>query len=147
VPYADYRLSFFQGLSSLAAARSITGRSRRKLIVLAKKTIKEIQQWSSKGSPNYRNMVLLLQAELACIRGRAQTALSLFDSSIKEARQERFPQTEGLAYERLALFHLHLGNENTAAAYFRSSHNCYRKWGADALANRIMQHLPDESLN
>jgi tetratricopeptide (TPR) repeat protein len=147
VPYVDYRLSFYQGLASLALARSATGWSRQALIALGKKTIKELQYWSSKGSPSFHNMVALLRAELASIQGRLRMALFLFDSSIKAARQERFIHIEGLAYERLALYHQHLGNEHTAGAYFRSAYDCYCKWGAGAVVNRVEQFLPDESAN
>jgi hypothetical protein len=89
-------------------------------------------------------MVALLQAELATIRGNVPTALALFDSSIKEARKERFIQIEGLANERLALYHRYLGNEHTAVAYFARARDCYRTWGAGALVNRMEEYLPDE---
>jgi hypothetical protein len=105
---------------------------------------KEVLYWDSKGSPNFRNMVALLQAELATIRGNVPAALALFDSSIKEARKERFIQIEGLANERLAHYHRYLGNEHTAIAYFARARDCYRTWGAGALVNRMEEYLQDE---
>jgi hypothetical protein len=80
--YADYRRSFYEGLAAFAAARSATGRSRRKPLSVANKALRETQTWASKGSPNFHNMVALLQAELAAIREKVQAALWLFDKSI-----------------------------------------------------------------
>jgi tetratricopeptide (TPR) repeat protein len=144
VPYADYRRSFYEGLSALASARVSTGRSRRKLIVLAKKRLKNVQYWSSKGSSNFHNMVALLQAELAAIRGKGQLALSLFDKSVKAAKKERFIHTEGLAYERLASYHRFLGHEPSAIAYFERARDCYQEWGAYTVVRRIEQGLLTE---
>jgi hypothetical protein len=144
VPYADYRRSFYEDLSALASARSSTGHSRRKLIVLAKKRLKDVRYWSSKGSPNFHNMVALLQAELAAVRGKGQLALSLFDKSIKAAKKERFIHTEGLAYERLASYHRFLGNEPSAIAYFERARDCYKEWGAYVVVRRIEQYLLGE---
>jgi hypothetical protein len=127
-PYADYRRSFYEGLAAFAAARSATGRSRRKLLSVANKALRETQTWASKGSPN---MVALLQAELAAIRGKVQAALWLFDKSIRAVH------TEGLAHERLARYHQFLGNDHSAVTSFECSRECYRAWGADAVVSRI----------
>jgi tetratricopeptide (TPR) repeat protein len=142
MPYLDHRLSFYHGLSSFAAAWSATGRAQRKLVAFGIKTMKELQE----GSPNQQHMMVLLQAELAALRGKVQSALTLFGASIKAAQKERFVQTEGLAYERLAHYHRFLGIEPAATAYFARSRDCYRMWGAGAVVSRIEQYIADEQL-
>jgi hypothetical protein len=59
-PYADYSLSFYEGLSSLAMARSATIFSRGKVIRLGRKAMKTMKRWSHNKSANFRDMLALL---------------------------------------------------------------------------------------
>jgi hypothetical protein len=62
----------------------------------------------------------------------------LFDQSIRAAANEGFFPEEGLAYERLGLYHSQeLGNALTATPYLARARDTYKCWGADILVDRM----------
>ena len=96
-----------------------------------------MQQWSERFSWNFHNKALLLEAELVSISGAFEKAESLYISSIKSANDHKFVHEEAMASELAAQFFYERGLQSKSCTFFMHSLECYRKWGAFAVARRV----------
>jgi hypothetical protein len=74
----DIWLVFFEGLASLALARTATGRSRRQHIAVGRRASKRLKQWAKVCPENYGNKLALLEAEQLALHEKQEEALTLF---------------------------------------------------------------------
>lgn len=90
----------------------------------------QMQIWADNAPENFRQMYLLVAAEMARISGDRLEAMELYDRAIAEAREQEFIQNEALAAELAAKFWLSLGKEEFAKLYMSKAYSGYRLWGA-----------------
>ncbi len=94
-------------------------------------------RWTETCPSNHLARALLLQAELARVRGDPAAALADYDQALDAARQHGQPHTEALASELAAAFHRSRGASSIAAMYTAGAIEAYRRWGARACAQRL----------
>jgi predicted ATPase len=140
-PAADVWLPFYSGLASLALARTTSGVRRFRYIFFGRSAAKDLRRQSRVCPANFTNKFSLLEAEILALKGKPAKAMALFEKSISAAKYEGFIHEEGLALERLALYHLHLGNAHTALSIFEKARDAYCCWGAGTLVQRMNAHL------
>ena len=97
-----------------------------------KRRLKRLKFWAMYAPENFLGKQLLLEAELAALRGDRQKAISSYRSSILHSRETNFMLEEALANERLANLYLDSGEDDTALSFLMAARDAYRKWGADA---------------
>ncbi len=98
-------------------------------------------QWAPLNPEVFRHKLLLIDGEIARLRGQPLDALRLYDQAIAEAGS--FVHERALAREAAARHCRQQGLEGLAAQYFHVAAAEFRLWGAAAKAER-MQHLwPD----
>ena len=93
---------------------------------------------------NWKNKVLLMEAEYHNTQGEFDQAASCYQESIKAARKHKFLQEEALGSQLAAIFFLERGTYKTAWSYFDHSVKCYKKWGASAVAKRVSECMRKE---
>jgi predicted ATPase len=140
-PAADVWLPFYAGLASLALARTASTVRRFQYISFGRSAAKELKRQARVCPANFTNKFSLLDAEILALKGKPAKAMSLFEKSISAAKHEGFIHEEGLALERLALYHMHLGNAHTAGSAFEKARDAYSCWGAGTLVQRMNAHL------
>jgi len=84
----------------------------------------------------------LIEAELARIGNKPDTAIKKYDAAIQAARENRYKNEEALADELKALFLLSENKRNDAAVYFQAAHRCYSEWGALAKVRHLEERFP-----
>jgi len=86
---------------------------------------------------------LLVEAELARVRGRPMDAMSLYDEALELARTNGFHQEEALASELAGRFYLEQGRPRVARAYLVDALYEYRKWNARAICGLLEKEFPE----
>ena len=141
----DFSVTFYEGLATSASSWTLKGHKRRKRVCRCRKLAKQMRIWADRCPENFRNKQLLLEAEIAAMTGLSSLAFSLFTESIAIAKRENFLHEEGIAYERLGLHQLHVGNIKDAKVNFENARTAFAKWGATIVVDRLDKLL--SSLN
>eukprot|EP00986_Skeletonema_menzelii_P013758 scaffold8352_cov76-Skeletonema_menzelii.AAC.1 len=138
VRIADLFQTFYQGVSAFRLAR-LKDKKAREWVDVGKKAISQYQTWVKYSDWNWENKLLLLEAESHACEGELEMAKSKFRASIDSAKRHRFVHEEGLASELLGAFLEENGNVDEAKEHFAYARLCYQKWGAFALADRLLE--------
>jgi predicted ATPase/serine phosphatase RsbU (regulator of sigma subunit)/tRNA A-37 threonylcarbamoyl transferase component Bud32 len=91
---------------------------------------KQMKIWFDHCPENFEHQYLLVEAEIARIKGDALAAMESYDQSIASAHENDFIQNEGIAHELAAQFWLDRNKEDIAEIYIRKAHYAYQQWGA-----------------
>jgi tetratricopeptide (TPR) repeat protein len=129
---------FFAGLASFHLAREAKAKEEeKKWMKIGDTLLEKMECWNKFISWNFQNKMLLLKAEKTYCLGETESAASLYEQSIKSARDHKFIHEEGIAHELCGHFHLEMGHRLEALESFNSSVQCYINWGALAVARRL----------
>lgn len=120
----------YECLTRLALARR--GERRLRNIFHVKRRLKRLKVWAMHAPMNFLGKQLLLEAELAAVRGDRQKANSHYRSSILHSREEGFFLEEALANEQLGRFYLESDDRESAVPFLKAAKEVYEKWGAAA---------------
>jgi histidine kinase len=99
--------------------------------------------WSTQCKENFYSKHLLIQAEIARLKGKPGDALFLYEQAISEAKLNRLIHVEAIANECLGKFYLSKAIEMAAQHYLNQAYRCYQTWGAFAKATFLTQRYPN----
>jgi len=106
--------------------------------------ISKMSEWVRHSDWNFRNKLLLMQAEFYRITKDVKKAAVCYEASIVAARDHKFIHEEAMANELAGIFYLELGLRRKSYPYFKQSIVCYQKWGAPAITRRIEAMIENE---
>ena len=95
------------------------------------------KQWALSSDWNFTIKLYLLEAEHFFLKNDQVKALEMYKWSIKAAKDHNFIHEEGIAFERVAQFHIQQGRREEALVCLTESKKCYKTWGARGLVNHI----------
>lgn len=102
----------------------------------------KIAEWTALNPTTFRNKLLLVEAELARLRGDGLLALKCYEQSAGAAAAAGFIHEQALAHEFAGMLceasDLHL----SARQHFRSALDCYRRWGAVGKMRHLEARYP-----
>jgi PAS domain S-box-containing protein len=81
--------------------------------------------------------LLMIEAELARVAGRARRAEERYEGAVAHARKLAHVNDEALAYELAGRHALASGKDDYATVMLRNAHNAYLRWGAYAKAEHM----------
>ncbi|MEP7101782.1 MAG: AAA family ATPase [Burkholderiales bacterium] len=113
-----------------AAALLRTGARTDEKVSLLEQELAAMRVLAQACPANFEHRALLIDAELARVRGEANEAGSLYARAIDAAHRHGFLAHEAQAFECAAAFHLEQGQERVALAYLKEARDGYRQWGA-----------------
>jgi predicted ATPase len=119
-----------------------TGNSR--YLERGEHALSKMTEWVRHSDWNFRNKLLLMQAEFYRITKDVKKAAVCYEASIVAAREHKFIHEEGMANELAGIFYLELGSRQRSYSYFKQSVVCYQKWGASVIASRIEATIDQE---
>lgn len=93
---------------------------------------------------NFKNKLLLLEAEFQYTRKNWTKAALCYVASIKAAHEHKFTHEEAMACELAAIFFLERGQREKAWSTYGHSKKSFEKYGAFAVAKRIGQRIEEE---
>lgn len=97
----------------------------------------KMKTWARHCPENFEHKYLLVEAEMARIKGRHKKAVDLYNAAIKSARENRYTQNEALANELAARLMMNLNRREAARSYMKEAHYGYIRWGATAKADDL----------
>ena len=103
------------------------------------------KRWCRACPHNFTDKRYLLEAERASVSGQNEKALEKYLCAIAMAKANNFVHIAGVANERLGFHCLHLGQKKKAIEYWHEAQDCFRKWKARALVNRLEQVIRQHS--
>jgi len=134
---------FFEGLASFLLARETTRDSERsRWIEKGEKVLTKIRYWSEHSSWNWEDKMVLLEAEKMYTMGSFDQASLLYERAIRLAHEHKFVNDEAIASELAGVFFCELGlNDMKGEALLLHSVQCYKTWGALAVARRVETYI------
>ena len=91
---------------------------------------KQMQNWADNCPENFLHKYLLIEAEIARIKGQDLAAMELYDRAITSAADNEFIQNEALGNELAGKFWLGKNKQDFAQLYLKKAHYGYQLWGA-----------------
>ncbi len=103
---------------------------------------KQMKIWVENCPENFLNMSLLVEAEIARIKGNDLEAMDLYDQAIASAYEEGFNQNEAIGNELCAKFWMGKEKDEISGLYIVKAYHCYRKWGAGKKIEDLEEKYP-----
>ncbi|MFC1617300.1 ATP-binding protein, partial [Candidatus Margulisiibacteriota bacterium] len=116
--------------------------SKYKIYRKIKKEYKTMKTWAAHCPVNFLHHKLLMEAEIARIKGKNTKAQKLYDKAITAAKENEYLRYEALCNELAAKFHLAQGNNKFASVYMEDAYYCYERWGAAAKVKHLQETYP-----
>ena len=99
--------------------------------------MKKMKEWSLHSEWNYKNKLLLMEAEFHYTKQDYEHAATCYEASIQAAQSHKFIHEEAISHELAGMFFLERGLHLKSYSFFKQSIECYEKWGANAVARRV----------
>merc|ERR1719203_1517927 len=139
--YTSIYNEFYEALITFYFMRQ-TGEER--YLVRGENALRKIREWSVHSDWNFKNKLLLLEAEMHNNQKDFDKAASCYQASIRAAQEHKFIHEEAIASELAGLFFLERGLHQKSKLFFEHSSKCYEKWGASAVTKRIEEIIQHE---
>ena len=97
----------------------------------------KMKEWSRHSDWNFKNKLLLIEAEYYNTQKDYDKAAQCYEASTKAAQEHKFYQEEAIANELAGIFFLKRRNFLKSYSSLMRAMECYEKWGAHACARRI----------
>ncbi len=133
---------FYCSLVIAAAYNGLPEKQKKKYGRLLRKNQQQMNKWSHSCPANFLHKYLLIAAEIACLNGKDNEAMLLYDQSIQSARENGYIQNEALANELAAKFYLAKGRNKVAQVYLTDACSGYTKWGAFRKVQNLQLQYP-----
>lgn len=133
---------FYHALSLIALINSFDEAEKAERMKEIDADLAQLALWASHCPQNFLHRKLLVEAELARLRGATLEAMRLYDQAIVSARENGYVQIEAVACERTGEFWLSLGKGDFARAYLRRSFEHYAQWGASRKCTQMRKEYP-----
>jgi len=133
--------TFFEALVAFFFKRQ-TGEDQYR--IRGEDALGKMKEWAVHSEWNWKNKLLLMQAEYYNTQRNFEQAVICYEASIKAARESKFVHEEALGCELSAIFFLERGLRERARLYYKRAMDCYMEWGAYAVAKRIEDTISEE---
>jgi predicted ATPase/serine phosphatase RsbU (regulator of sigma subunit) len=109
---------------------------------LLQRNQQHMQVWAKNCPVNFRHKYLLVEAEIAWLKGKIPAAALYYHQAKVIAQEHGFMHIEALANERNAYVLLAQGQDTEAMSYLLAARKAYISWGASAKVNRLDEAYP-----
>lgn len=117
---------------------SVANGSRRRAAVRHMRRLKRsMAGWAKHCPENFGPHLLLMEAEIAGLRGRVADAARLFSQAISASHEGGFLRYQALANERAGRFFANTGLLDVAAVHTKEARRLYARWGASAKVRHL----------
>jgi histidine kinase len=109
-----------------------------------KTTRRKLKKWARYTPTNFTNKYVLIEAEIARVRGKVEKSLRYYSEAINLSKEKGNLFDEAIAYELLGKYFLRLGNYDSAEIHFKKAALTYEIWGANAKVNHLTKKYINE---
>ena len=141
LPYTvEYCLYAF--LAYIADFKNKVAKERTHAWKHANKQYAQMKKWAEHCPQNFSHHLYLMEAELARVAHRNQSAANLYNKAIAAAQTNGFLRYEALCNELTAKHFLSINQPKIAATYMKDALYCYNRWGAIAKSDQLRRDYP-----
>ena len=108
-------------------------------------SVEQFKTWASFAPQNYSHKLKILEAEIHKLFGEVEPALEKYHQAMALAHQNEYTGDEALANELCGKFFSGNKMNKAAGGYILAAERLYKKWGAQALVERLRIKYPDLS--
>ncbi|WP_042147042.1 ATP-binding sensor histidine kinase [Paucisalibacillus sp. EB02] len=108
-----------------------------------KKMMVKLKQWAEHSPENYQHKFLLVKAEWEQDKRNELEVMQLYNLAIKYAEENDYIQDAAIANQCAGEYYLFQKLPKSAKAYLTDAYVNFQKWGANKLANDLLQTYPD----
>ena len=112
--------------------------------VRGENALMKMKKWSRHSDWNFKNKLLLIEAECYNTQKEFDKAAFCYKASIKSAQKHKFNPDEAIANELAGIFFYENEYYLESHMFFLQSIECYKKWGANAAASRVEDSMCDK---
>ena len=105
--------------------------------------LRRMARWAAHCPANFLHLQRIMQAELARLDGRVESAVRLYEQAMDAARASEFLRDEAMANELAARHLLAASRRKAAEGYLRAARHLYERWGARRKLERLEQEFPE----
>ncbi len=128
---------FYYSLSLTALYLSSTYKDKNKYLRILKKNQKKMKKWADNCPENFLHKHLIVEAEIARIKGNDEKAVMFYNQAIQSAYKNEYIQNAAIGNELAAKFHFSKGLDVIGESYIKKAIALYIKWGANAKAEQL----------
>ena len=133
---------FFEGLASyLLARRTNDSEQKARWSEKGENVLTKMKYWSEHSSWNWESKMVLLEAEKMYTVGSYEQASLFYDRAIRLAHDHKFINDEAIVSELAGVFFFERELHAKAEALLLHSVECYKIWGALAVARRVETYI------
>ena len=140
--FAVTLLPFYRAAIYLALYESASKVDRATYLERVAACQQQLKPWAERVPANHLHRFYLLEAERARVLGNKAEAIENYDRAIELAQAHGYLHEEALARELAAKFYLSWGKAAIAKSYMMAAYEAYRRWGATAKVDRLVQSYP-----
>ncbi|WP_434046030.1 MULTISPECIES: sensor histidine kinase [Sorangium] len=129
--------AFFTALTLLWRYDGADEQERAALLARVAELRRALQGWERGCAENFRSRRLLVDAEIARVERRFETAAALYDEAIEAATRAGFLHGAAFGNELAGRFYHGLGRARIAAMYLRAARQGFDRWGATEKARAL----------
>ena len=134
---------FYNGLVSLAVARSLIKEAEKdKLVLKAGESISKLKRMAQLAPDNFLNKIHLIEAEMQFALGDFSKTLKHYEEAISLSKKHGFVHEEALSHERTAIFLLNQNKVDDACEHLLQSYDQYEAWGATSKTKHLVHCYP-----
>ena len=137
--YFGAALNFYESLIYLSLYPRASLRKRRKFLRRIKKNQKKLKQGVDNNPCNFIHKYLIIEGELARVKGKPDLALEFFEKAAREARRYEYLNLRALAFERAGMACLEANMNTAGGVYLEQARNAYLEWGARSKAAHLTE--------
>lgn len=142
VQLADHK--FHQSLALAALHPELPPPEQPAAIAQVQANLEPLRRWAESAPANFAHKQLLVEAELARLRGDDATAIDLYDRAIEHARDSELLQDLALGSELAARYWLARNRRGRIAQmYLRDARYAYDLWGAKRKVEALEAEFPE----
>lgn len=134
------RYELISFLSFTASFRQLDESEQQEIELRLHKQLKRMTRWARHCPTNFLHLKLMMEAELARIQHKPQTALNRLKQSMAAAHTSGFIRDEAFANELAGRHLIAWGRPKDAEGYLRAAHSLFSHW----CAHRKVRHLERE---
>jgi PAS domain S-box-containing protein len=134
---------FYDSLIHLADIEGKSARERRAVLKRIDRNQKVLKTWGRHAPMNYGHKILLVEAELSRVSGKAQAARDYYDQAISLAAENKYLHEQAIACELAGRHCLSRGKSKDAADYLGEARYLYERWGASAKVRKLAERYQD----
>src|SRR5262245_2815445 len=132
----------FESLALIALAPAMSPWERHRALARVRANQRRMRRWSKCAPENYFHKWVLVNAELARLRGQPAAAEQGYEDAIRLAHRHGAVHDEAIGHELAGEFQLGRGYETSGRAHLREARRAYERWGAATWVEHLTRRHP-----